>query len=179
MNVAAPRSRAPAATLIYDVVPAPIGRLIVASDGSAIAGVWMANASPRDDQWERRRGDDDVLAAARDELTAYFAGRLREFTVPLAPNGTDFQRRVWGALTRIPYGTTISYADLARRVENVTAVRAVGAANGRNPIPVIVPCHRVIGSDGSLTGFGGGLDRKRWLLHHEGALAGGQEDLGV
>ena len=86
---------------------------------------------------------------------------------------------MWTALTHIPYGTTISYADLARRLGNLTAVRAVGAANGRNPIPVIVPCHRVIGSDGSLTGFGGGLDRKRWLLHHEGALAGGQEDLGV
>ena len=168
-----------APTLTYDVVPAPIGRLIVASDGSAIAGVWMANARPRDDQWERHRGTDALLAEVRGELTAYFEGRLREFRVPLAPNGTDFQRRVWTALTKIPYGTTISYADLARRVDNLAAVRAVGAANGRNPIPVIVPCHRVIGSDGSLTGFGGGLDRKRWLLHHEGALAGGQEELGV
>ena len=167
---------ATSAVLTYDVVPAPIGRLIVASDGSAIAGVWMANASPDDEHWADQRGDDAVLAQAREELAAYFDGRLREFTVPLAPNGTEFQMRVWTALTKIPYGTTISYADLARRLRNSAAVRAVGAANGRNPIPVIVPCHRVIGSDGSLTGFGGGLDRKRWLLQHEGALQG---ELGV
>ena len=165
--------------LTYDVVPAPIGRLIVASNGTAITGVWMANASPADDQWERHRGADALLSETRDELTAYFAGRLHEFRVPLAPNGTEFQRRVWIALTKIPYGTTISYTDLARRIGSSAAVRAVGAANGRNPIPIIVPCHRVIGSDGSLTGFGGGLDRKRWLLHHEGALAGGQAELGV
>ena len=170
------RTAAPALT--YDVVAAPIGRLIVASDGSAVAGVWMANASPGDDRWERQRGTDPVLAEARRELLAYFDGTLREFRVPLAPNGTDFQRRVWTALTRIPYGTTTSYADLARRLGNLTAVRAVGAANGRNPIPIIVPCHRVIGSDGSLTGFGGGLDRKEWLLRHEGALADGQAELG-
>jgi methylated-DNA-[protein]-cysteine S-methyltransferase len=172
-------ARAAASALTYDVVAAPIGRLIVASDGSAVAGVWMANASPSDDQWERRCGTDPVLAEARRELLAYFDGTLREFRVPLAPNGTEFQRRVWTALTHIPYGTTISYADLARRLGNLMAVRAVGAANGRNPIPIIVPCHRVIGSDGSLTGFGGGLDRKRWLLHHEGALADGQAELGV
>ena len=172
-------ARAAASALTYDVVAAPIGRLIVASDGSAVAGVWMANASPSDDQWERRRGTDLVLAEARRELLAYFDGTLREFRIPLAPNGTEFQRRVWTALTHIPYGTTISYADLARRLGNLTAVRAVGAANGRNPIPIIVPCHRVIGSDGSLTGFGGGLDRKRWLLHHEGALADAQAELGV
>ena len=159
-------------TLVYDVVPAPIGRLIVASDGDAIAGVWMANASPDDSTWSSQRGVDPILTAASGQLAAYFTGALRAFTLPLAPNGTDFQRRVWRALEAIPYGATISYAELARRVGNTTAVRAVGAANGRNPIPIIVPCHRVIGSDGSLTGFGGGLDRKRWLLQHEGALSG-------
>ena len=157
-------------TLTYDEIATPIGRLIVASDGVAIPGVWMANADPADERWQHRRGTDALLAEARAELTAYFEGRLREFTVPLAPNGTEFQRRVWSALTEIPYGTTISYAELARRVNNTAAVRAVGAANGRNPIPIIVPCHRVIGSDGSLTGFGGGLDRKRWLLQHENSL---------
>ena len=154
--------------LTYDVVPTPIGRLIVASDGSAIAGVWMANANPRDAAWASHRGTDALLAQAREELLAYFDGRLRDFTVPLAPNGTEFQRRVWTELTKIPFGATISYARLARRVSNAAAVRAVGAANGRNPIPIIVPCHRVIGSDGSLTGFGGGLHRKQWLLKHEG-----------
>ena len=165
--------------LTYDVVSTPIGRLIVASDGAAISGVWMANAKPSDDQWEQHRGGDALLTEARSELLAYFEGRLREFRVPLAPNGTEFQRRVWAALTKIPYGTTISYGELARQLRNTAAVRAVGAANGRNPIPIIVPCHRVIGSDGSLTGFGGGLDRKRWLLEHEGALAGGQGELDV
>ena len=163
---------ADARTLVYDVVPAPIGRLIVASDGDAIAGVWMANASPEDSTWSSQRSVDPILAEASGQLAAYFTGALRAFTLPLAPNGTDFQRRVWRALEAIPYGATISYAELARRVGNTTAVRAVGAANGRNPIPIIVPCHRVIGSDGSLTGFGGGLDRKRWLLQHEGALSG-------
>ena len=157
------------APLTYDVIHTPIDRLIVASDGAAVAGVWMANADPDDVDWAQRRGTDAVLTEARAELTAYFDGRLRTFELPLAPNGTEFQRRVWTALTGIPFGSTISYAELARRVNNTAAVRAVGAANGRNPIPIIVPCHRVIGSDGSLTGFGGGLDRKRWLLHHENA----------
>jgi methylated-DNA-[protein]-cysteine S-methyltransferase len=166
-------------TLVYDVVPAPIGRLIVASDGEAVAGVWMANASPSDAAWSARQGSDAVLTEARAQLTAYFEGALRTFSLPLAPNGTDFQRRVWRALEAIPYGTTISYAEVARRVGSTAAVRAVGAANGRNPIPIIVPCHRVIGSDGSLTGFGGGLERKQWLLRHEGALHGGQEVLDV
>ena len=155
--------------VIYDVVPTPIDRLVVASDGSAIVGTWMANAEPGDASWADRCGTDALLDEARRQLVAYFDGRLTVFDLPLAPNGTDFQRRVWTELTKIPFGATISYADLARRVSNSAAVRAVGAANGRNPIPIIVPCHRVIGSDGSLTGFGGGLRRKRWLLRHEGA----------
>jgi methylated-DNA-[protein]-cysteine S-methyltransferase len=162
MTVVAP------ANVLYDVVQTPIDRLVVASDGSAIVGVWMANAEPDDVSWADRRGADSLLDEARRQLVAYFAGRLRAFDLPLAPNGTEFQRRVWTELTKIPFGATISYARLARRVSNAAAVRAVGAANGRNPIPIIVPCHRVIGSDGSLTGFGGGLHRKQWLLKHEG-----------
>jgi methylated-DNA-[protein]-cysteine S-methyltransferase len=157
------------ASVLYDVVPTPIDRLVVASDGSAIVGVWMANAEPDDRRWADRCGTDSLLDEARRQLVAYFAGRLTTFDLPLAPNGTEFQRRVWSELTKIPFGTTISYAQLARRAGNDVAVRAVGAANGRNPIPIIVPCHRVIGSDGSLTGFGGGLPRKQWLLRHEGA----------
>lgn len=157
-----------AVSITYDVLETPIDRLVVASDGSAIVGTWMANAEPDEATWVGRCGSDDLLREARRQLQAYFAGRLTAFDLPLAPNGTDFQRRVWSALTKIPFGTTISYADLARRLSNAAAVRAVGAANGRNPIPIIVPCHRVIGSDGSLTGFGGGLERKRWLLKHEG-----------
>ena len=169
MTVVAP------ANVLYDVVQTPIDRLVVASDGSAIVGVWMANAEPDDVSWADRRGADSLLDEARRQLVAYFAGRLRAFDLPLAPNGTEFQRRVWTELTKIPFGATISYARLARRVSNAAAVRAVGAANGRNPIPIIVPCHRVIGSDGSLTGFGGGLARKQWLLKHEGA----QGDFGI
>ena len=159
------------AALTYDVMPTPIDRLVLASDGSAIVGVWMANAEPDDTHWMERQGRDALIDEARRELDAYFAGRLKRFSVPLAPNGTEFQRRVWNALREIPFGTTVSYADLARRVSNAAAVRAVGAANGRNPIPIIVPCHRVIGRDGSLTGFGGGLPRKQWLLRHEGVQA--------
>ena len=166
-------------TLTYDVIQSPIGRLILASDGVALVGVWMANASPTDATWSRHKGDDDILAQTREELDEYFDGRRRTFDVPLAPNGTDFQRSVWTALTKIPFGTTVSYGDLARQLGKEAAVRAVGAANGRNPIPVIVPCHRVIGSDGSLTGFGGGLPRKKWLLQHEKALPGEQGELGV
>ena len=163
MTVAAP------ANVVYDVLQTPIDRLVVSSDGSAIVGVWMANAEPDDRHWADRCGTDSLLDEARRQLIAYFAGRLRAFDLPLAPNGTDFQRRVWAELTNIPFGTTVSYGELARRVSNAAAVRAVGAANGRNPIPIIVPCHRVIGSNGSLTGFGGGLPRKQWLLRHEGA----------
>jgi methylated-DNA-[protein]-cysteine S-methyltransferase len=163
MTMAAP------ANVIYDVLQTPIDRLVVSSDGSAIVGVWMANAEPDDRHWADRCGTDSLLDEARRQLTAYFAGRLRAFDLPLAPNGTDFQRRVWVELTKIPFGTTVSYGELARRLSNAAAVRAVGAANGRNPIPIIVPCHRVIGSNGSLTGFGGGLPRKQWLLRHEGS----------
>ena len=166
-------------TLTYDVVQSPIGRLILASDGVALVGVWMANASPTDTTWSRHKGDDDILAQTREELEEYFEGRRRSFDVPLAPNGTDFQRSVWTALTKIPFGKTVSYGDLARQLGKEAAVRAVGAANGRNPIPVIVPCHRVIGSDGSLTGFGGGLPRKKWLLQHEKALPEEQGELDV
>jgi methylated-DNA-[protein]-cysteine S-methyltransferase len=103
----------------------------------------------------------------REQLAEYFAGERREFDVPMQLAGTAFQRRVWEELVRIPYGTTITYAELARRVGRPTAVRAVGAANGRNPISILVPCHRVIGADGKLTGYGGGVERKQWLLELE------------
>ncbi|MBI3791706.1 MAG: methylated-DNA--[protein]-cysteine S-methyltransferase [Gemmatimonadetes bacterium] len=105
-----------------------------------------------------------ILDDTRAQLDRYFAGRLRTFDLPLAPQGTDFQRRVWTALTQIPFGTTTSYGAVARTIGLPEAVRAVGAANGQNPIPVIIPCHRVIGANGTLTGFGGGLPRKRFLL---------------
>lgn len=111
----------------------------------------------------------DVLHAACAQLGEYFAGTRRVFDLPLSPHGTAFQRAVWQALAQIPFGETASYAQLAARLGRPTATRAVGAANGRNPLPIVVPCHRVIGADGTLTGFAGGLDTKRFLLAHEGA----------
>ena len=113
----------------------------------------------------------DRCAAVREQLAAYFSGARREFSLALQPRGTAFQRRVWDELARIPYGETISYRELATRVGNPAACRAVARANATNPIPIIVPCHRVIGADGSLTGYGGGIDRKRFLLALEGAAA--------
>jgi methylated-DNA-[protein]-cysteine S-methyltransferase len=110
--------------------------------------------------------------AVREQLDAYFAGELERFDVPMALHGTAFQLRVWKQLTEIPFGETISYSELARRLDDPKLVRAVGLANGRNPISIIVPCHRVIGADGSLVGYGGGLERKQWLLEHEAVASG-------
>jgi methylated-DNA-[protein]-cysteine S-methyltransferase len=123
---------------------------------------------PRGEDW--REGSHPLIDAAHAQLDEYFAGTRREFDLPLAPRGTGFQRTVWETLDTIPYGETISYAQLAIRVGNAKAMRAVGAANGRNPLPIVRPCHRVIGADGSLTGFGGGLPTKQFLLELEGAL---------
>ena len=148
-------------------VTSPIGMLTLWSNGSALTQLSMAREED-DTETERVPPEvDPVLAAAQEQLDAYFDMRLSNFDLPLEARGTEFQRRVWESLKTIPFGETISYAELARRIDNPKAVRAVGAANGRNPLMIIVPCHRVIGADGSLTGFGGGIDRKRWLLDHE------------
>lgn len=113
----------------------------------------------------------EVLHRCLSQLELYFTGSLEEFDLPLKPSGTDFQQKVWRALMEIPLGSTISYLELSRLLGDPKAIRAVAAANGKNPIPIVIPCHRVIGSNGSLTGFAGGLARKEWLLRHEGALA--------
>jgi len=115
----------------------------------------------------KQRDDHPVLVTAASQLTEYFAGERQDFEVPLDMVGTDFQREAWKALQSIPYGSTVSYGEQARRIGKPRAVRAIGAANGRNPVGVIVPCHRVVGADGSLTGYGGGLPTKAWLLDHE------------
>jgi methylated-DNA-[protein]-cysteine S-methyltransferase len=149
------------------IVDSPIGPLtIVAEDGSISALHMDAQRHAPDAAALGLPGDprEEPFATAAGQLAAYFAGELTEFDLPLAPAGTDFQRRVWNDLRAIPYGQTISYGELARRVGNPAASRAVGLANGRNPIAIVVPCHRVIGADGSMTGYGGGLDRKRFLL---------------
>ena len=149
----------------------PVGRLLLAADDEALRLIEFA--SPRHpmaqtNAWEE--GDSAILRETRAQVGEYFDGRRRQFDLPLGPRGTDFQRTVWFALAEIGYGETISYAQLAARVGKSSAMRAVGAANGRNPLPIVLPCHRVIGADGSLTGFGGGLPTKRFLLELEGAL---------
>jgi methylated-DNA-[protein]-cysteine S-methyltransferase len=155
-------------------VDSPIGRLMLTSDGTALTGLYMnlyrnkpiKQPIPADD-WVQNATQGPLPEVSR-QLKEYFAGTRREFELPLKMRGTEFQQRVWQELTKIPFGTTWSYGQLAKRLGNPNGSRAVGLANGRNPIAVIVPCHRVIGADGSLTGFGGGLDRKEWLLSHEG-----------
>jgi methylated-DNA-[protein]-cysteine S-methyltransferase len=145
----------------------PVGTLTLTAVDGRLTGLHMdgqRHAPTSSEDWER---DDDGLAAAVDQLEAYFAGSRETFDVPLDLQGTDFQRRVWAGLLEIPYGETMSYGELARRVARPGASRAVGLANGRNPVAIVVPCHRVIGADGTLTGYGGGLDRKVWLLDHE------------
>ena len=115
-----------------------------------------------------RSGHRSTERLVAQQLSEYFAGKRQAFDLPLALHGTEFQLAVWNELLRVPYGETITYGELARRIGRPSAIRAVGAANGANPIPVIVPCHRVIGSNGTLTGYGGGIERKQWLLAHEG-----------
>jgi methylated-DNA-[protein]-cysteine S-methyltransferase len=146
----------------------PVGPLLLAGDSAALHVLSFGVGSrPREIDAEWMPDSKGVLTTARRELDEYFAGRRTQFTTRLAFNGTPFQNDVWTQLTRIPYGETISYLELARRIDNPKAVRAVGMANGANPIAIIVPCHRVIGSNGSLTGFGGGLPTKRALLELE------------
>jgi methylated-DNA-[protein]-cysteine S-methyltransferase len=147
------------------VVDSPIGALGLVASETGLRAVLF------DGHDVRPEGTSSILDEAARQLDAYFSGDLLTFDLPLELHGTEFHRRCWLALTSIPYGQTVSYGEQARRLGlGSDAARAVGAANGRNPIPIVLPCHRVIGSDGSLTGFGGGLDTKRFLLEHEGAL---------
>lgn len=153
--------------MIYTLQDSPIGELLLLGEGERLHGLYMQDGrrpiKTRTD-WTRRDG---AFAAAREQLGEYFAGTRTAFDIPLVLNGDDFQTLVWAELQRIPYGETVSYGHLAREIGRPDAARAVGLANGRNPIAVIVPCHRVIGADGSLTGYGGGLERKRLLLELE------------
>jgi methylated-DNA-[protein]-cysteine S-methyltransferase len=150
-------------------VESPIGRLLLTSDGTALTGLFTApeRKAYATEGWVQDAGIAPLAATAR-QLGEYFAGTRRDFDLPMRLDGTPFQQRVWRELVEIPYGATWSYGELATRIGNPRASRAVGLANGQNPISILVPCHRVIGADGSLTGYGGGLERKRWLLAHEG-----------
>ncbi|MEA2163118.1 MAG: methylated-DNA-[protein]-cysteine S-methyltransferase [Thermoanaerobaculia bacterium] len=154
--------------LRYTFADTPIGAILIAGDGDVIVETYFAGAKPKPD-WIR---DDAALREAAYQLHAYFAGERRDFDLPLAPRGTEFQLSVWSALREIPYGETTTYAAIANSIGRPKAIRAVGAANGANPIPIVIPCHRVIGSNGSMTGFGGGVDVKRQLLALEARVAG-------
>ena len=151
----------------YAAIDTPIGPLLLVGDSAALVEVGLPDhgelAKPPADAEE----SPSKLHAAMRQFDEYFAGKRLHFDLPLRPSGTPFQLEVWGALLAIPYGETVSYADIARRIRRPRAVRAVGAANGANPLAIIVPCHRVIGSHGDLVGYGGGLPIKRWLLAHE------------
>jgi len=168
----------------------PIGELTLTATETALTGVYFPNSRhgpppivPPLHDVERGPGGEDrrraaadvgpaseILSRARQQLAEYFARARMTFDLPLAAEGTEFEHRVWDCLRTIPFGATTSYGEIARKLGDARNARAVGTANGKNPIPIIVPCHRVIGANGDLTGFGGGIERKRWLLEHEGAL---------
>jgi methylated-DNA-[protein]-cysteine S-methyltransferase len=156
--------------VIYTTMDSPIGELLLLGDGESLHGLYMQagrHPVPINPRWER---DDEAFADVRRQLDEYFAGERSTFDIKMHMEGTAFQRTVWHALTEIPYGETISYGELAKRIGRPDRARAVGTANGQNPIAVIVPCHRVIGANGKLVGYGGGLDNKRRLLELEQGL---------
>jgi methylated-DNA-[protein]-cysteine S-methyltransferase len=153
----------------------PIGRLELVEAGGALVAIHFD--APADGSPQHERGGSAVLAEAHRQLSEYFAGDRREFDLPLRPAGTEFQRRVWGVLATVPFGTTTTYGTIAARLGLPPgASRAVGSANGANPLPVVLPCHRVIGSDGTLTGYAGGLERKALLLRLEGVATEADQD---
>lgn len=152
----------------FQYCPSPLGKLRLVSSGRALTHIeFDGQYGQHENALEQA---DEVLSNCQRQLQEYFAGERRHFELPLAPTGTEFQQAVWRALRAIPYGAVCSYGDIARSIQRARAVRAVGAANGRNPLPIVVPCHRVIGSNGSLTGFAGGLEAKTLLLQLEGSL---------
>ncbi|MBS2011620.1 MAG: methylated-DNA--[protein]-cysteine S-methyltransferase [Deltaproteobacteria bacterium] len=157
---------------VYDTLDSPVGRLTLVASGEGLHALAWARDGDDVELVARRSPRHPVLASARAQLREYFARKRRAFDLPLAPRGTAFQLRAWRELSKIPYGTTISYGEQARRVGDARKARAVGTANGSNPLSIIVPCHRVIASTGALTGFGGGLANKRYLLDLEATEGG-------
>lgn len=160
-------------SLAYSYLDSPIGRLLLAGDAAGLCLIGFPGGKQARRPAPHWRHDKACFGAACAQLRAYFAGELTHFELPLHFAGTAFQKRVWTALRDIPFGATISYGELARRIGRPSASRAVGAANGANPLPIVVPCHRVIGANGSLTGFGGGVATKQALLDHERQCRGG------
>ncbi|MBV9820744.1 MAG: methylated-DNA--[protein]-cysteine S-methyltransferase [Actinobacteria bacterium] len=156
--------------MIHSYVDSPLGPLLLTGDGESLTGLYTDRHGRLPTDLGHRA--DEEFADARDQLAEYFAGRRQSFDLPLNPRGTAFQQAVWQALREIRYGSTMSYREVAEEVGSPKAVRAVGSANSRNPISIIVPCHRVVGSDGKLVGYAGGFSAKKWLLDHELATAG-------
>lgn len=148
----------------YRYVDSPIGRLLLIGVGEILEELHFPNSSTRKERDDSSQLNDNGLTVAYEQLSEYFQGTRTQFSIKLQPKGTDFQKKVWQQLSKIPYGETTHYGEIAKRIGNPKGSRAVGLANGKNPIPIIVPCHRVIGKDGSLTGFGGGLEIKKQLL---------------
>ena len=162
--------------LIYGYFESPVGQLLVAGDEEGLQLIGFPTEKIVDFPTEDWMRDDGFFRETFSQLSAYFAGELKEFKLQLKFNGTEFQKKVWTVLQDIPYGRTWSYGELAAQIGNPKASRAVGGANNANPLPIVIPCHRVIGADNSLTGFGGGLKTKQFLLDHEG-ITGGQGNL--
>jgi methylated-DNA-[protein]-cysteine S-methyltransferase len=149
-------------TTFYKTIESPIGLLKLCSDEQSLLAVtFIDEATEQDVEFP------EILIEAQKQLEEYFSGVRKSFDLRLAPQGTDFQRRVWEQLEMVKYGTTLSYVEIARKLGSENFSRAVGMANGKNPLPIIIPCHRIIGNNGKLTGYAGGLDRKKWLLLHE------------
>ena len=151
----------------HTVTDSPVGPLTLVADDGLLCGLYMVEQRHRPGPATFGGSDPAAFGPAIEQLSAYFAGELTEFDLRLAPQGTEFQRQVWSGLCDIPYGSTFTYRQLAEHIGRSGASRAVGLANGKNPLGIIIPCHRVIGSDGGMTGYGGGLARKRFLLEHE------------
>ncbi|HEY6565561.1 MAG TPA: methylated-DNA--[protein]-cysteine S-methyltransferase [Pirellulaceae bacterium] len=152
----------------YSYAPSPLGNLLMTANEDGLTGLFFPCHQQRSAPQSGWVSDAQPFQNLRRQLDAYFRGNLRDFDVPLSMSGTPFEQRVWTALREIPYGVTVSYRDIAEQIGQGKAFRAVGLANGRNPIPILVPCHRVIGANGQLTGYGGGLETKKWLLELEG-----------
>jgi len=165
----------------FSVMGSPLGKLELQSTDQAIISVHIAGFIRHGDMPEisPQRSLPDCLTACKAQLREYFEGKRKKFDLPITPHGTPFQQKVWNELLNIPFGSTISYLELAKRLGDPKVIRAAGSANGKNPVAIIIPCHRVIGADGSLVGYAGGLENKRWLLEHEQTHSGGKTQLSI
>jgi len=165
----------------FVIMASPLGMIRLTSSGNAIKEVHLLHSedNPDDDPVSFTDGIPSCLYNCRDQLTEYFEGRRQVFDLPLDPDGTEFQQKVWHLLRQIPFGVTVSYAEMANKLGDPKVIRAAASANGKNPIAIIIPCHRVIGSNGDLVGYGGGLPNKKWLLEHERQIHTGISQLSI